>query len=92
MNDPLVSVAIITYNQADIIHETLPETINQQYSNLEVIIADDGSTDGTAQIILEYAGKYPDRVIPVLSNRNNGITINSNQALEACHGKYVAFQ
>ncbi len=92
MSEPLVSVAIITYNQAEFIHETLPGTINQDYANLEIIVADDGSTDGTAQVIRDYAQKYPSRVVPVLSKQNNGITINSNRALEACQGKYIAFQ
>lgn len=92
MSDPLVSVAIITYNQAEFIHETLEGTINQDYVNLEVIVADDGSTDGTANIIRDYSNRYPKRVIPILGERNAGITENSNKALIAAQGKYIAFQ
>lgn len=92
MTQPLVSVSIITYNQADFIHETLEGTINQDYDNLEVVVADDCSTDGTAEIIREYSDRYPDRVIPVLSYKNAGITENSNKALKVAQGKYIAFQ
>jgi glycosyltransferase involved in cell wall biosynthesis len=92
MSEPLVSVAIITYNQAEFIHETFLGTINQDYANLEIIVADDGSNDGTAQVIRDYAQKYTSKIVPVLSKQNKGITINCNRALEACHGKYISFQ
>jgi len=92
MPDPLVSVAIITYNQAEFIHETLEGTINQDYDNLEVVVADDSSSDGTADIIRDYSDSYPQRVVPVLSDKNVGITENSNRALKVAQGKYIAFQ
>lgn len=97
MNDnsdvlPLVSISIISYNQIDFIRETLNSALEQDYPKLEVVIADDGSTDGTADIILEYAKEFPDRLIPLVGGPNLGITGNSNRALGACRGKYIAFQ
>jgi len=91
-NMQLVSVLIITYNQIDYIDETLTSALEQDYENLEVVVADDGSTDGTDKVILEYAEKYPNRLIPLVGGPNLGITGNSNRALKACNGVYVALQ
>lgn len=89
---PLVSIHIITYNQIKFIHETLTSAIEQNYDNLEVIVADDGSTDGTAEVILEFAEKFPNIMIPLVGGPNLGITANCNRGLKACKGKYIAFQ
>lgn len=89
---PLVSIHIITYNQIDFIHDTLLSALEQDYENLEVVVADDCSTDGTADVILDYAKKYPGRLVPVLGDKNLGITGNCNRALKKCSGKYIAFQ
>ncbi len=56
------------------------------------IISYDGSSDGTAAVILEYAEKYPERLVALVGGPNLGITGNSNRALKACKGKYIAFQ
>lgn len=89
--NPLVSVHVITYNQKAYIHETLTSILEQDYNNTEIVVADDGSTDGTAEIILEYAGRYPEKIVPLVGGPNLGITGNSNRGLKACKGKYIAF-
>lgn len=91
MSQPLVSIHIITYNQIQFIHETLKSALSQTYENIEIIVADDGSSDGTAEIILEYARQYQDKIIPLIGGPNLGITGNSNRGLAACNGKYIAF-
>ena len=88
---PLVSVHVITYNQKEYIHETLGSILEQDYNNIEIVVADDGSTDGTAEIILEYSRTYPDKIIPLVGGLNLGITRNSNRGLKKCRGKYIAF-
>lgn len=87
---PKVSVMIITYNQEDLIAETIQSVVDQDYPNLEVVVADDASTDGTAKVILEFQAKYPDVVKPVLNEKNLGITGNSNAAFFACTGEIIA--
>jgi glycosyltransferase involved in cell wall biosynthesis len=91
MNQPLVSVCIITYNQRQFIHETLSSVLEQDYENIEIVVADDGSTDGTVGIILDYARKYPDKIVQIVGGPNLGITGNSNRAYFACTGKYIAW-
>jgi glycosyltransferase involved in cell wall biosynthesis len=92
MHQPLVSVLIITYNQRDFINETLQSALEQEYENLEVVVSDDASTDGTAEIIREYARKFPRRLVALTDGPRLGITGNSNRALKACRGNYIAFQ
>ena len=65
MNNPLVSVIIVTWNRKDDMLETLDALQNQTYSNLEVIIVDNGSSDGTADVIRK---KYPNYKLIYLSS------------------------
>lgn len=88
---PLVSVSIITYNQVHLIRSCIDSALAQDYPNMEVIVADDGSTDGTAEVVKTIAGEHPDRVFAILSPVNQGVTANSNRALGPCRGKYIAF-
>ncbi len=91
MTTPLVSVLVVSYNQEDFIEEALRSALDQDYDNLRVVIADDGSTDRTPEFIMAIAEEYPGRLVPLVGGPNLGITGNSNRALEACEGKYVAF-
>jgi glycosyltransferase involved in cell wall biosynthesis len=92
MNDkPLVSVAIITYNQKDYLRECIESVLAQDYPNIEIIVADDGSTDDTQDMLKEYDQKYPGKFVLRLSEKNQGITANSNLAHFACSGKYIAW-
>jgi glycosyltransferase involved in cell wall biosynthesis len=90
--NPLVSIHIISYNQREFIDETLTSALEQDYDNLEVIVSDDASTDGTADVIKSYVQKYPSRLKVIVGGPRLGITGNSNRALKLCHGKYIAFQ
>ena len=87
---PLISIFIISYNQKDFILETLDSAFDQDYPNFEVVISDDASTDGTAEIIAEYKKDDP-RLIRILNKTNLGITKNCNICLQSCKGKYIVF-
>jgi glycosyltransferase involved in cell wall biosynthesis len=91
MTQPLVSIAIVTYNQINYLRECIESVLIQDYLNTEIVVADDCSTDGTVQMLLEYVEKYPGKFVLQLANKNNGITINSNNAHFACTGKYIAW-
>jgi len=88
---PLVSVAIITYNQKRYLKECIESVLAQDYENIEIVVADDCSTDGTQEMLKEYAKKYPNKFVLKLSNKHQGITKNSNLAHFACSGKYIAW-
>ncbi|MFC1237549.1 glycosyltransferase family 2 protein [Vibrio sp. F74] len=81
---------VVAYNQENLIRETIGSILAQNYSNLEIVISDDASTDNTPAIIKEYQKKYPEIIIPVLNSKNLGITGNSNTAFFACTGDLIA--
>jgi len=88
---PLVSVAIITYNQKKYLKECIESVLKQDYPNIEIVIGDDASTDGTQEMLEEYIIQYPNKFILKLSKTNQGITKNSNLVHFACTGKYIAW-
>lgn len=91
MLEPRVSVAVMTYNQCGFLRECLESIIAQNYPNLQIVIADDGSTDGTVRLLQGFAAVYPSEVTLILADRNEGITVNHNRAFFACDGKYIAW-
>jgi len=91
MTEPLVSVAIVTFNQKNYLRECIESILSQDYNNTEIVVADDCSTDGTTQMLHEYDAKYPGKFVLRLAAQNKGVTINSNEAHFACSGKYIAW-
>ena len=61
MNYPLISVITVSYNAVLTIEQTILSVINQTYLNIEYIIIDGGSTDGTVNVIKKYADKMAQR-------------------------------
>jgi len=88
---PKVSIHVISYNQERYIAEALESAVNQEYPNLEVVVSDDASTDGTGEIIREMQAAHPGKIIALFNQANAGITVNANKALQACSGDYIAF-
>ncbi len=94
MSQPLVSVCVPTYNHVDFIGGALSSALEQDFDSLEVVVADDGSTDGTYDVVRDYEEKYPGRLVVLPSQPNRGLAglvTNYNRALRACRGRYVAF-
>ena len=87
-NVPLVSVIIPVYNGADFIGESIDSALQQSYGNLEVIVVDDGSTDGTLAILNGYAAK--DDRVRVISQVNGGVSKARNTAIAAARGEFIA--
>ena len=88
MSIPKVSVITTVYNVERYLRDSLDSLFNQSFKDYEVIIVNDGSTDGTRDIILGYLDKPNVRL---LENANNeGIPVSRNRALLAAKGEYVA--
>lgn len=88
---PKVSVAVVTYNQCELLRECLDSIVAQDYPNLEIVIADDASPDGTRAVIAEYQARHGAMIVPVVAERNGGVTVNQQAAIDACTGDYVAW-
>ena len=93
-DSPLVSVSCITYNHNNYIRECLDGFLSQKTTFLmKLIIHDDCSTDGTKEIIEEYAAKYPDIIFPMFQKDNQyskGIKPTWEFNFSRCRGKYIA--
>lgn len=88
MENPLVSIALCTYNGEKFIEEQLLSLINQTYTNLQIIVFDDASTDATIRIIKKYS--INDARIKINENFNNvGYIKNFESAIAVCTGKYI---
>lgn len=76
---PLVSVVVLTYNQAVYIGRAMDGILSQKTDfPFEILVGDDASTDGTGEILQEYAKKYPGRIRLFLWEENLGASRNIN--------------
>ena len=87
---PLVSVNITTYNRSELLPRCLNSVLVQDYSNLEINVVDDCSTDNTKEVIRNFI-KLDGRVNYYSHDRNKGNAFARNTALSKCTGEYIAF-
>ena len=87
MNTDRVSIVTVVFNGVSIIEDTIKSVINQTYDNLEYIIIDGGSTDGTIDIIK----KYEDKISLWISEPDKGIYDAMNKSLDRLCGLWVNF-
>ena len=90
-DSPLVSVAVITYNQKSYLRDCVESILAQDYPNIEIVVADDCSTDGTQDMLHEYKKNHPGMFVLKFVEKNQGITPNSNLAYFSCTGRYIAW-
>lgn len=84
----MFSVVIPLYNKAHTIERTLQSVLNQTYTNFEIIIVDDGSTDNGVQLIEE---NFQDNRLTIVNQENQGVAIARNQGVSLANYKYIAF-
>lgn len=83
---PLVSVIVPSYNYLRYIDKCLESVINQDYPNIEIIVVDDGSTDGSSEYLKGIGGQ-----VKVLQQKNQGVSIARNHGLLESKGEFIAF-
>ena len=86
---PKVSVIIPVYNVEKYLSECLDSVVNQTLKDIEIICVNDGSLDGSAEILEEYAQK--DNRIKVITQENRGVSEARNSGLKIASGEYIAF-
>jgi alpha-1,3-rhamnosyltransferase len=84
---PLVSIIVSCYNHQDYITACIKSIVRQTYSNIELIVIDDGSTDNSAEILEQLSKKYH---FFFERQENMGLTRTLNKAIEKAKGKYIA--
>ena len=90
MSNPVVSVLTTCYNRADFVAETIESVLAQSFEDFEYIIVDDGSTDGSFDVILDYA-KRDSRIQAYQNESNLGDYPNRNKAASYAKGKYLKY-
>ena len=89
METDFISIIIPCYNAEKYIAETIQSVINQTYSNWELIIVNDGSTDGSLNIIKEFSDR--DSRISFIDKINSGVSDSRNKGIEKANGDFIAF-
>ncbi len=85
-----LSIITPSFNQAKFLEQTIKSVISQSYKNIEYLIFDGGSTDGSVDIIKKYANKYP-KIIKWQSKKDNGQVDAINKGLKIATGDIVAY-
>lgn len=86
---PLISVIIPVYKVEPYLKRCVDSVLNQTYTNLEIILVDDGSPDMCPQMCDEYAAA--DTRIRVIHKKNGGLSSARNAGIDACKGEYISF-
>lgn len=84
----MISVVIPLYNKAHTIVSTLESVTNQTYSDFEVIIVNDGSTDNSVEVIQRH---FSDTRFKIINQENGGVSVARNRGVDEATGEYVAF-
>lgn len=86
---PKLSVVVPVYNVAPYLAECLDSILGQDLCGLEVVLVDDGSTDGSHEVAANYASRHPQ--VTLVRTANHGPGAARNEGLRRCHGEYLAF-
>jgi len=86
---PVISVIMPVYNAKEFLSEAINSILDQTFSNLEFIIIDDYSSDGSSEIINKFANQ-DDRIVSIKNNINLGVTKSLNKGINLSRGKYIA--
>lgn len=87
-DQPLVTAVVPAYNAEGVIRETLESVSAQTYRNLEIIVVDDGSSDGTCAVVEDWARRDPR--VRLIRQPNAGVGAARNTGIAAAKGKYIA--
>src|ERR1700693_3727920 len=92
-SEPAVSVIIIFFNAQRFLREAIDSVFAQTSQNWELILADDGSIDGSTAMARDYEAKYPDRVrcVEHEAHRNRGMSPTRNLGARHSRGQWIAF-
>lgn len=89
LDAPLVTIVVPVYNVRDYLEDCFSSLVNQTYKNIEILLVDDGSTDGSGELCDELAAA--DCRATVLHKTNGGLSDARNYGVERCRGEWVCF-
>jgi len=89
INEPLITIIVPVYNGEKYINKCITSILNQKYQNIELILVNDGSKDGTKEILDDWSRK--NTKIKVIQQENKGVSIARNTGIEAARGDFLTF-
>ena len=89
MNNPKISVIVPVYNNQEYLPSTIESLLRQSYRNIEIILVDDGSQDGSGKICDEFAEKYDN--ITAIHQSNKGVSVARNAGMKIATGSLIGF-
>lgn len=89
MEEPLVTVVVVSYNQSKYIKENLDSIRNQSYSNIELIVADDASNDNSVDIFKNWLKENSYVAKTNFHTKNTGLTTMLNECIQLANGKFI---
>lgn len=89
MNKDLISIIVPIYNVEKYLNRCVESLVNQTYTNIEILLIDDGSTDNSGKLAEEWGKKYTK--IKVYHKKNGGLSDARNYGIEYAKGKYLSF-
>jgi alpha-1,3-rhamnosyltransferase len=92
INNPLVSIIVVTYNSSEYVIETLESAKKQSYRNIELIITDDCSPDNTVEICRDWIEQNKERFVNaelISVEKNTGIAANCNRGIAKTKGEWI---
>ena len=90
MADPRVSVIMGIYNCADTLEEAIESLMAQTYTDFEIIMCDDASTDDTYKVAEKLKDKYPSKIVLICNETNSYLAYSLNHCLKYAKGEYIA--
>ena len=84
-----ISIITVVYNNKDIVMDAMNSVLSQEYGDLEYVIVDGASTDGTIETITEAVKKYPEGIIKVVSEKDDGIYDAMNKGIRLASGDII---
>lgn len=87
---PLVSIIIPVYNKVGFVGKTMDSALEQTYSKIELVLINDGSTDGSLAVLQEYADRFPE-FVKLIDSENKGVSGATNLGIQAAKGEYIQF-
>jgi len=84
-----ISIIIPNYNNKKYLADCLDSVLRQSFKDIEIIVTDDCSTDGSGELINYYVERYPEIIKALFHEKNLGISRNRHRGIMASHGKYI---
>lgn len=90
MKKPIISIVVPVYNLKELLPRCMKSLLDQSFSSYQILLIDDGSTDGSGELCEQYQNKFPD-IVQCIHKENGGLSSARNVGMEKAEGEFVIF-